>query len=152
MKEIKFVDVGEGITEGHVRKWLVKDGDQVKEDQPVVQVETDKAVVNVPSPIAGTIQAERSEDTDVHLGDTVAYIGTSEELSAIAKAQAGAAKQAARPARLPAPVDAASVMAPKPRRREIHCDPGGAGSWRGHGSRHIQGPGTGPEGRILERT
>ena len=50
MKEIKFVDVGEGITEGHVRKWLVKDGDSVKEDQPVVQVETDKAVVNVPAP------------------------------------------------------------------------------------------------------
>ena len=47
MKELKFIDVGEGITEGHVRQWLVKDGDQVKEDQPVVRVETDKAVVEL---------------------------------------------------------------------------------------------------------
>ena len=53
MKEIKFVDVGEGITEGHVRKWLVNDMGEVKEDQSIVQVETDKAVVNVPAPISG---------------------------------------------------------------------------------------------------
>ena len=38
MKEIRFVDVGEGITEGHLRKWLVADGAQVKEDQPLFQV------------------------------------------------------------------------------------------------------------------
>ena len=51
MKEIRFVDVGEGITEGHIQKWLVKDGDAVKEDMPVFQIETDKAIVNIPSPI-----------------------------------------------------------------------------------------------------
>ncbi len=81
MKEIKFIDVGEGITEGHVRQWLVKDGDQVKEDQPVVRVETDKAVVNVPSPITGTIRQNVKEGTDVHLGDTIAFIGTPDELT-----------------------------------------------------------------------
>lgn len=83
MKEIRFVDVGEGITEGHVQKWLVKDGDAVKEDQPVVQVETDKAVVNAPSPISGKIKIAVPEDTIVHVGDTLAYIGEASELSAI---------------------------------------------------------------------
>ena len=80
MKEIKFVDVGEGITEGHVRKWLVKDGDNVKEDQSIVQVETDKAVVNVPAPISGKVSIAAKEGTTVKVGDLVAIIGTSEEL------------------------------------------------------------------------
>ena len=70
MKEIKFVDVGEGITEGHIRKWLVKDGAEVKEDQPLFQVETDKAVVNMPAPIDGTVKIFAKEDTTVKLGDT----------------------------------------------------------------------------------
>lgn len=89
MQTIKFVDVGEGITEGHVRKWLVKDGDQVKEDQTVVQVETDKAVVNVPAPIGGAIKIVAPEGTTLHVGDLVAEIGTAEELKgAVAQPQA----------------------------------------------------------------
>lgn len=83
MKEIKFVDVGEGITEGHIRKWLVNDGDRVKEDQTLVQVETDKAVVNVPSPIDGIVKIAAPENTTVHVGDMVAYIGEAQELAAI---------------------------------------------------------------------
>ena len=61
MKEIRFVDVGEGITEGHIQKWLVNDGDTVKEDQSILQVETDKAVVNVPSPIDGIVKIVAKE-------------------------------------------------------------------------------------------
>ena len=85
MKEIRFVDVGEGITEGHIRKWLVRDGDSVREDQAVVQVETDKAVVSVPSPITGTIRIAAQESTTVHVGDLVAQIGEPAELEAAAK-------------------------------------------------------------------
>lgn len=55
MSDFKFPDVGEGITEGTLLKWLVKVGDKVKEDQVLAEVETDKAVVEVPSPQAGTI-------------------------------------------------------------------------------------------------
>ena len=51
--EFKFPDLGEGITEAEVRKWLVKEGDPVEEHQSVVEVETDKAVVEVPSPRKG---------------------------------------------------------------------------------------------------
>lgn len=81
MKEIKFVDVGEGITEGHIQKWLVKDGDAVKEDQSLLMVETDKAVVNVPSPIDGFVKIFANENTTVHVGDLIAQIGTKEELA-----------------------------------------------------------------------
>lgn len=80
MKEIKFVDVGEGITEGHIQKWLVEDGSEVKEDQPVAQVETDKAVVNLPAPISGLIKIVAKAGTDVKVGDTLAYFGTADEL------------------------------------------------------------------------
>ncbi len=86
MKEIRFVDVGEGITEGHIHKWLVKDGDSVKEDQSIVQVETDKAIVNVPAPISGKVKIVAQENSDVKLGDYIAYIGDESELAAVKSA------------------------------------------------------------------
>ncbi|MCL5122874.1 MAG: 2-oxo acid dehydrogenase subunit E2, partial [Candidatus Marsarchaeota archaeon] len=88
MKEIKFVDVGEGITEGHIQKWLVEDGSEVKEDQPVAQVETDKAVVNLPAPISGLIKIVAKAGTDVKVGDTLAYFGTADELKSLPSASA----------------------------------------------------------------
>jgi pyruvate dehydrogenase E2 component (dihydrolipoamide acetyltransferase) len=53
--EFKLPDIGEGVTEGEVVSWLVKAGDVVKEDQPMVEVMTDKATVTITSPKAGTI-------------------------------------------------------------------------------------------------
>lgn len=53
--EFKFPDVGEGITEGEVVKWKVKIGDKVKENQIIAEVETDKAVVEIPSPKEGKV-------------------------------------------------------------------------------------------------
>src|SRR6185369_15992635 len=53
--EFKLPDIGEGVTEGEVVSWLVKPGDVVKEDQPIVEVMTDKATVTITSPRAGTI-------------------------------------------------------------------------------------------------
>ena len=51
----KFPDVGEGIHEGTVVKVLVKEGQQVKNDEPMFEVETDKAVVELPSPGSGIV-------------------------------------------------------------------------------------------------
>ncbi len=53
--DFKFPDVGEGIHEGKIVKWLVKEGDEVKADQSIAEVETDKAVVEIPAPQAGKI-------------------------------------------------------------------------------------------------
>ncbi|MHC5009899.1 MAG: biotin/lipoyl-containing protein, partial [Planctomycetota bacterium] len=48
--EFKLPDIGEGLTEGEVVKWLVKEGDAVEDDQPMVEVMTDKATVEITSP------------------------------------------------------------------------------------------------------
>ncbi len=53
--DFKLPDLGEGIHEGEVKKWLVKEGDRVKVDQPICEIETDKAVVEMPSARAGII-------------------------------------------------------------------------------------------------
>ncbi len=51
----KLPDLGEGLTEGEVARWLVTEGQEVAEDDPLVEVQTDKATVEIPSPSAGTV-------------------------------------------------------------------------------------------------
>jgi pyruvate dehydrogenase E2 component (dihydrolipoamide acetyltransferase) len=53
--EFKLPDLGEGITEGEIRRWLVHEGDMVTEHQTVAEIETDKAVVELPAPHAGRV-------------------------------------------------------------------------------------------------
>ncbi|HEY8340571.1 MAG TPA: dihydrolipoamide acetyltransferase family protein [Egibacteraceae bacterium] len=68
IKQFLLPDLGEGLTEGEVVSWLVKPGDQVEVDQPVAEVSTAKAVVEVPSPWAGTVtelHAEPGEEVEV---------------------------------------------------------------------------------------
>jgi pyruvate dehydrogenase E2 component (dihydrolipoamide acetyltransferase) len=55
--EFRLVDIGEGLTEAEIVSWLVTIGDHVVEDQPVVEIETDKAVVEMPAPASGTVVA-----------------------------------------------------------------------------------------------
>ncbi len=59
--EFKLPDIGEGVTEGEVVQWLVKEGDVVKEDQPMVEVMTDKATVTIAAPRAGRIAELRGK-------------------------------------------------------------------------------------------
>ena len=53
--EFRLPDIGEGVAEGEVVRWLVKEGDLLKEDQPMVEVMTDKATVEIGSPRAGRV-------------------------------------------------------------------------------------------------
>jgi pyruvate dehydrogenase E2 component (dihydrolipoamide acetyltransferase) len=83
MYEFKLPDVGEGIHEAEVLRWLVKAGDKVKLDQPILEVQTDKAIVEIPSPIAGTIAEIRAkEGTMAEVGDVLVVIAGQEETKA----------------------------------------------------------------------
>ena len=53
--EFKLPDLGEGLTEGEVARWLVAEGQEVAEDDPLVEIQTDKATVEIPSPAAGVV-------------------------------------------------------------------------------------------------
>jgi pyruvate dehydrogenase E2 component (dihydrolipoamide acetyltransferase) len=55
MQEFRLPDLGEGMQEAEIRRWLIKPGDMVKLDQPMVEVETDKAVVEIPAPLSGRV-------------------------------------------------------------------------------------------------
>src|SRR6266566_3322185 len=69
MQEFKLPDLGEGMHEAEVVEWLVKAGDTVKQDQTMVKVETDKAIVEIPSPVAGRVAEIRVQ------GGQVAKVG-----------------------------------------------------------------------------
>src|SRR5262252_7294536 len=60
--EFRLPDIGEGVVEGEVVRWHVKAGDRVREDQPMVEVMTDKATVEIPSPRAGVIREIRAAE------------------------------------------------------------------------------------------
>ena len=51
--EFKLPDLGEGLTEGEIARWLVVEGQELAEDDPLVEIQTDKTTVEIPSPAAG---------------------------------------------------------------------------------------------------
>ncbi|OAQ52892.1 hypothetical protein HTG_08680 [Natrinema mahii] len=65
VREFELPDVGEGVAEGELVSWLVEPGDEVTEDQPVAEVETDKALVEVPAPVDGTVRELHVEAGEV---------------------------------------------------------------------------------------
>ena len=74
--EFKLPDLGEGLTEGEVARWLVAEGDEIAEDQPLVEIQTDKTTVEIPSPAAGTVTSIRAAEGDVvPVGTVLVVIG-----------------------------------------------------------------------------
>ncbi|WP_273850261.1 dihydrolipoamide acetyltransferase family protein [Guptibacillus spartinae] len=70
--QFKMPDIGEGIHEGEIVKWFVKSGDEVKEDDILAEVQNDKAVVEIPSPVDGTVKEVHAEEgATVIVGDVV---------------------------------------------------------------------------------
>ena len=123
MSEFRFnlPDVGEGLSEGEIVHWHVAPGDSIRADQIMVDVQTDKAVVEIPAPVGGTITAIGGQAGDIlPIGQMLAVIETDEAIPPqgshgdVAKAPPPAPASAPAPA--PTPVAAPVTAAGPPKR------------------------------------
>ncbi|MBK9323906.1 MAG: dihydrolipoyllysine-residue acetyltransferase [Bdellovibrionaceae bacterium] len=125
---VKLPELGEGVTEGELVKWLVKPGDTIKTDQPIAEVMTDKATVEVPTPLSGTVKELKFKAGDVVKVDNTLLIleGTTAPVSVAPAKTAAAQMTVATPmAKIHPPVAEARVLAtPATRRlaRELGVD------------------------------
>jgi pyruvate dehydrogenase E2 component (dihydrolipoamide acetyltransferase) len=136
--EFKLPEIGEGTAEGEIIKWLVAVGDVVTEDQPLVEVMTDKATVEIPSPHGGTVAALRAEEGEVvDVGSVILVFGEAGDAEDSAPAAATPAPEEAPPApvvagaQVPAedPVQAARAMARAELEEFDTPDAGTSSSW-----------------------
>ncbi len=74
--EFKLPDLGEGLTEGEIARWLVSEGQEIAEDEPLVEIQTDKTTVEIPSPAAGVVSRILVEEgAVVPVGTVLVVIG-----------------------------------------------------------------------------
>jgi pyruvate dehydrogenase E2 component (dihydrolipoamide acetyltransferase) len=144
-REFKLPDIGEGVHEGEVVKWFVKEGDPIRENDPVVEVMTDKVTVQIPSPVTGKVLQLRAKEGEVvKVGSTLVVFGDAGEAAPSNSPAAvrppmpppAPAKTASPP---PPPTSGEALAAPAVRRlaKELNVN---IGALRG----------TGPQGRITE--
>jgi len=80
-REFRLPDIGEGLTEAEIVRWLVAEGESVEADQPIVEVETDKAVVEIPSPYAGVVERHGgAEGETLEVGSVLVVISETSEI------------------------------------------------------------------------
>ncbi|SIS94780.1 dihydrolipoamide acetyltransferase family protein [Alicyclobacillus vulcanalis] len=102
--EFKLADIGEGIHEGEVLRWLVHEGDHVEQDAPLVEVQTDKVTAELPSPVAGVIERiVAREGQVVPVGTVLAVIREAHGAPAGDKAAGASAAETTEQARREAP-------------------------------------------------
>jgi pyruvate dehydrogenase E2 component (dihydrolipoamide acetyltransferase) len=78
--EFKLPDLGEGLTEGEIARWLVAEGQEIAEDDPLVEIQTDKTTVEIPSPAAGKVARILVAEGDVvPVGTVLVVIGDGSE-------------------------------------------------------------------------
>ncbi len=118
MYEFKLPDLGEGIHEGEILKWYVQQGETIAEDAPLVDVETDKAAVTIPSPKGGTVVSLSGGVGDtVNVGEVIAVIAAEGEAAPAAEPAAGrkdaaVAKETSPREEAPAAKEAAAAPVP----------------------------------------
>jgi pyruvate dehydrogenase E2 component (dihydrolipoamide acetyltransferase) len=120
MNELKLADLGEGMHEAEIVEWLIKVGDTVKLDQTVVKVETDKAIVEIPSPVAGRVAEIRVPGGQVaKVGETLVVFETSSPANGDGSAparSAGSAVVTPQPASAPSAAPSAQQAPPAKQR------------------------------------
>jgi pyruvate dehydrogenase E2 component (dihydrolipoamide acetyltransferase) len=109
--EFRLPELGEGVTEGELVKWLVKPGDAVKDDQPLCEIMTDKATIEIPSPFSGSIKELHAKEGEVVKVHQLMFSGEATGGKGAA-APAPTAAHGAAPAKAAAPAPAAKGPAP----------------------------------------
>lgn len=113
MYEFKLPDLGEGIREGEILKWHVSEGETIGEDQPLIDIETDKAAVTIPSPAAGVVSKLNGNVGDIlNVGDVLAVIGDGKGV--VTEVAPSLPAEVAEPVSEPEPAITAEAVAPAP--------------------------------------
>jgi pyruvate/2-oxoglutarate dehydrogenase complex dihydrolipoamide acyltransferase (E2) component len=142
--EFKLPDLGEGLTEAEIARWLVAEGDAVEEDQPLVEVQTDKTTVEIPSPRAGSVLKILVGEGEVApVGAVLVVIGEEGEhlLRAVERADVDAGAAQAEPIVAVVPPEPADAVRATPAVRRLAKE---------LGVELVGLAGTGPAGRIQE--
>jgi pyruvate dehydrogenase E2 component (dihydrolipoamide acetyltransferase) len=151
MYEFRLPDVGEGIHEAEILKWLVEVGETVGLNQPMVEIQTDKAVVEIPAPVKGKVAEIRAKPGAVaRVGDVIITIAPADGQPASQKAAAnGQSGRQAAPPEQPTPAPerpTAGIAGPGQR---VLAAPYVRKLARELGIDLAQVPGSGPAGRVL---
>lgn len=141
--EFKLADIGEGMHEAEIVKWLVAEGDRVREDQPLLEVQTDKVTVELPSPWSGTVGRIAHAE-----GDMVAVGTTLVEIAVGGGETSDAASVAAAPTPAPAPSPERGAPPAEATLRRVRAAPATRRRARELGIDLALVPGSGPGGRV----
>jgi len=140
--EFKLPDLGEGLTEGEIARWLVEEGQEIAEDAPLVEIATDKTTVEIPSPAAGVVSRILVEEgAVVPVGTVLVVIGGDGDTGETGHVPASDARTRPEPTRPSGrSVDEAKVRT-TPLVRKVAQE---------LGIELVEVTGTGPQGRITE--
>jgi pyruvate/2-oxoglutarate dehydrogenase complex dihydrolipoamide acyltransferase (E2) component len=138
--EFELPDLGEGLTEGEIARWLVEEGQEIAEDDPLVEIQTDKTTVEIPSPASGTVaRILVAEGEVVPVGTVLVVIGSPGEAAPaapdLARSRAAAGPRSARVGARAANVRATPLV--RNVARQLGVDLGSVA-------------GSGPQGRVTE--
>jgi pyruvate/2-oxoglutarate dehydrogenase complex dihydrolipoamide acyltransferase (E2) component len=145
--EFKLPDLGEGVREGEIVAWLVEPGQAVAEDDQMLEVETDKATVEIPCPVDGTVAELHAAVGDmVAVGGLLITIQTADDPSA-----AGGTSPPAAGAAPSAPAASSPASRPRPSGGAVKATPGARRAAKEIGVDLAAITGTGPGGAVTER-
>ncbi|MEJ2668440.1 MAG: 2-oxoglutarate dehydrogenase complex dihydrolipoyllysine-residue succinyltransferase [Deinococcales bacterium] len=117
--DLKVPSVGESITEVFIGSWLKQQGEAVEKDEPIVEVETDKATLEVPASVSGVLsEVLKQEGDSAQVGEIIARIEAGAAATAEGRAEAAAGEAGEAPAPSPAPAAPAQTAAPTGAPRE----------------------------------
>lgn len=138
----RLPDVGEGVAEAEVIRWLVSEGEQISADQPVVEVQTDKAMVELPSPVSGRVAEIRWREGEVvPVGEVLLVVDTGEKQGKVVDPAVDQTEETEK--RVP-------VSKKKGKRRRVPAAPSTRRLARELGIDINEVEGTGPQGRVTD--